>query len=382
MADLTEDKIKALTTERASLRYYVKTLYGNFSMGIKIDADVLNAKATRLAELQEQLGPLTEKKDPTLAEKDLEKHLEVSGIIALMVQAPKQSLSKIKPLEVKLPKVKEDDAASWFNFRSMLERLSITVGISDEDKHHQMMSALPSEVAALVRKLPFQEAMDKVIEELETPESLIDMVRTRFRDVPSVDNPLDLSKMRTLVKAVRAVLALSAEEKVNKEALKLASQRLPKLSVLTFTENYSDFTLENMYGFLKDRVKGLEFIDEFCGANKPTTKPKAEEATSSTTKLVEKKKEGDGFKNKRKFKQKSTKTVTTVNSDESDSSVSTKPNKAFGKYSESSSDDDDSEDEIIINGKVNGKPVKMLIDTGSKKSMLPAELFPPSNMKT
>src|SRR5699024_10367262 len=46
------------------------------------------------------------------------------------------------------------------------------------------------------------------------------------------------------------------------------------------------------------------------------------------------------------------------------------------------SDSDQSEDEVIIKGKIKGRPVSLLYDMGAKKNLLPARLFPSSSMTT
>src|SRR5699024_1348165 len=136
------------------------------------------------------------------------------------ILAPKAA--RTKPAEVKLPKVDLNDPGSWFSFKSMLEAASRHRSVSDEEKYMQLVAALPTKVAVQVRDKPFKDAMAIATKYFESPKTMVDVVRSKFRALPPIQGPFDLDNLKRLQEEIEFAMSISSEAKVTDKAFKKA----------------------------------------------------------------------------------------------------------------------------------------------------------------
>ena len=109
-----------LKTERKSLRLFISSCHAERVGDAVLDINVVKSQFRRLCEIHRLIignALATGKGDTDKESEDNAKYVtKVEEIIAHY--SPK--IARAKAVEIKLPKVQEDDPASWLSFKTML----------------------------------------------------------------------------------------------------------------------------------------------------------------------------------------------------------------------------------------------------------------------
>ena len=115
-----KDEETTLTLERKNLRTFISLCHSEMLGNKRLDIDTIKTKFTRLCEVESKFisNILSEDGD---AEKEMEQHAKYSGMMQEMINSFAPKVVNTRPADVKLPKVVENDPASWRSFKLLLE---------------------------------------------------------------------------------------------------------------------------------------------------------------------------------------------------------------------------------------------------------------------
>ena len=263
--------------ERTSLRAYISACHGEVLGNTSLDLDTIKEKYTRLCEIQRLFVAHTMTLQNGDALKESESHTKYAQMMQNITDILAPKVARTKPAEVKLPKVDLNDPGSWFSFKSMLEAASRHRSVSDEEKYMQLVAALPTKVAVQVRDKPFKDAMAIATKYFESPKTMVDVVRSKFRALPPIQGPFDLDNLKRLQEEIEFAMSLSSEAKVTDKAFKKALQALPRPMKIAFIDVGKDLSLGSLNEYVKKRIDGIELLEVVDGCkweSKGTTPPK------------------------------------------------------------------------------------------------------------
>lgn len=270
-----------LLKERSSLRSFISCCHGELLAGSPLDLESITRNYARLCEINRLIvgDLLAQDMDPT---SELDKHAQYSSMISKIQGHFKPKVVHNKPMDIKLPKVSQEDPASWLNFKSMLDMLSKHQQMSDEEKMLQLANALPPSVAVKVHNKPFKEAVTTVTKHFESPEALIEAVRTKFRGLTRVTDSIDINGLKKLLTELEAAVSLTSDVKVQEEAFKRAVVLIPRPMYFAFVDVNAELTTAELKEFIRQRVKGLELLESAEGSNLTSTRATASKGKKST----------------------------------------------------------------------------------------------------
>ena len=259
IAKLEEDELQQLKQKRTAIRHYISLAYSEFlSLNSKPDEIYLKQQLSVLCQVQRKISGhfIATNSNPEGEADNHEKYCAKAREMMKPVNEP----IRIKPMEIKLPTIKEKDPASWINFKATLERLAKT-SISNDELLIQLISAVPTSLANRIVNLSFKDALAKVVEHYESREMLNASMCELFRNLKPMDRLLDLPALRGIRDAVADLIPLTKDESIRKDGLKKAIKLMPitmYLNWIDFNPKLEQQTLESLFLFLDARVTGVE----------------------------------------------------------------------------------------------------------------------------
>ncbi|KAH9401389.1 hypothetical protein TYRP_016774 [Tyrophagus putrescentiae] len=254
MTDILDNaKVEELKAKRRSLRLLITTANNSCAAGVSVDVNKIAEYFKKLANGNAKLlAHFMAQEDFLSAENEAADHARYAKMVKDIRQASQpQQTCRIKPIEVRLPKVIAGDVASWLGFREALDKVCQASLLSEEEKMLQLIAALPPAKQMHIRGRSFDEAVRTLKDRFKNTEELIEAVRSQFRTIAAKEHGNDTDKYKSLIAALESVISLSSKNEVRLEAFNRAAMMLPRPVYWSFIDLKALRKLEDLVNFLK-----------------------------------------------------------------------------------------------------------------------------------
>lgn len=383
MTDILDNaKVEELKAERRSLRLLITTANSNCAAGVSVDVNKIAEYFQKLADGNAKLlAHFMAQEDFLSAENEAADHACYAKMVKDIRQASQpQQTCRLKPIEVRLPKVIAGDVASWLGFREALDKVCQASLLSEEEKMLQLIAALPPAEQMHIRGRSFDEAVRTLKDRFESTEELIEAVRSQFRTIAAKEHGNDTDKYKSLIAALESVISLSSKDEVRLEAFNRAAMMLPRPVYWSFIDLKASRKLEDLVSFLKVRVKGIGWLESAAGNDlasspgRPVVKKKGLQALKSPMQ-----RSFPSEVRKPIFKPKQAEKKINKLSDLSSEEENKPEEQYLGRVMLTAiveAPESESDEEIRVQARLDGHDLSLLWDPGAPCNLLPASLFP------